>query len=126
LQTRDPEPAVAPDSPVRRMNAGLKRPIFCLVTDRSRLPSGDDAGLVRFAGAAAAAGVNLIQIRERDLGGRRLLALTRAVLAGAAGIAAIGLFTDLRRGVTDDALATSLRALVADLRAGFLRGAAPR
>jgi thiamine-phosphate pyrophosphorylase len=70
------------------MTAGLSRPIFCLVTERSRLSPATDAELVRLAGHAAAAGVNLIQIRERDADGGRLLSLTRAVIAAAAGTAA--------------------------------------
>jgi thiamine monophosphate synthase len=46
--------------------------------------------------------------------------------AGAAGVAAIGLFADLQRDATDDAVAMSLRRLVGDLRAAFHGGAAGR
>ncbi len=70
------------------MTAGLSRPIFCLVTERSRLSPATDAELVRLAGHAAAAGVTLIQIRERDADGGRLLFLTRAVIAAVAGTGA--------------------------------------
>ena len=85
LQTGDAEPAVAADAPVRPMTAGLSRPVFCLVTERSRLSPATDSELVRLAGHAAAAGVTLIQVRERDADGGRLLSLTRAVIAAVAG-----------------------------------------
>ena len=58
--------------------------MICLVTDRRRLSTGLDATdrLVDLVGAAARAGVDLIQIRERDLEGRELAALvTRCVAA---------------------------------------------
>jgi thiamine-phosphate pyrophosphorylase len=51
----------------------LERPIICLVTDRRRLVGGDDrfqvarASLGELARHAVNAGVDLIQIRERDL-----------------------------------------------------------
>jgi len=228
------------------MTAGLALPVFCLVTDRHQLRSPDDSELVRLTAGAAAAGANLIQIRERDLDDRRLLSLTRAIVravagtaarvvvndridialaagadgvqlrtdsppaelvrsvvpadfligrsvhdeaeavaaartgvdylilgtifrsaskpaatqwlgpeglgrvartisvpllaiggvtvdkvgtvaaAGAAGFAAIGLFAEVQRDATDEALDTALRSLMADLRAAFRRGAAPR
>lgn len=57
------------------------RPLLCLVTDRSRLPrsAGSDgrAGLIAFVKAAARAGIDLIQIRERDLNSRDLYELVR-------------------------------------------------
>jgi thiamine-phosphate diphosphorylase len=59
----------------------LPTPVVCLVTDRRRLPGAGLDGLVMLAGAAARAGVNLIQIRERDLEARPLTDLTRRVLA---------------------------------------------
>lgn len=60
-------------------------PLICLVTDRRRLPEPCDDSLVRLATDAAAAGVGLIHLRERDLDDRRLLALARRVVAAAAG-----------------------------------------
>lgn len=60
-------------------------PIICLVTDRRRLSEPCDDSLVRLATDAAAAGVGLIHLRERDLDDRRLLALARRVVAAAAG-----------------------------------------
>jgi thiamine-phosphate pyrophosphorylase len=55
------------------------RPVLCLVTDRrlSRWPL-DDA-----VAASVAAGVNWVQVREKDLEGAALLDLTRAVIAAA-------------------------------------------
>ena len=46
--------------------------MICLVTDRRRLAEGADAAdrLVELVAAAASAGVELIQIRERDLEAR--------------------------------------------------------
>jgi thiamine-phosphate pyrophosphorylase len=61
--------------------------MLCLVTDRRRLTSADtsaaDAGrcLVEQARHAVEAGIDLIQLRERDLGARDLAALTRELLA---------------------------------------------
>jgi thiamine-phosphate pyrophosphorylase len=59
------------------------RPVICLVTDRHRLRPPDTGALVRVTSSAAKAGVNLIQVRERDLDDRRLLALTRQIVAAA-------------------------------------------
>lgn len=54
-----------------------------LITDRRLLGSDPSSRerLVQFAADAAAAGIDLIQIRERDLGVRDLLGLARAVVA---------------------------------------------
>ena len=65
--------------------ADLRRPAICLVTDRRRLPSPQHDNLVRLAASAAAAGVDLIHLRERDLDDRSLLALARDVVRAAAG-----------------------------------------
>ena len=56
-----------------------------LVSDRRRLPGGDLAAL---AGEAARAGVDDVQLREKDLGGRALAALARDVAAALAGTGA--------------------------------------
>jgi thiamine-phosphate pyrophosphorylase len=53
------------------------RPVVCLITDRGRLGSNAEAALIRRVSAAARAGVHLVQIRERDLSDRALLALVR-------------------------------------------------
>lgn len=55
-------------------------PLCCLVTDRHQLATLSDQGLaalVSLVGAAAHSGVNLIQIRERDLDDRSLCDLVR-------------------------------------------------
>ncbi len=48
-----------------------------LVTDRARLPPG--RGLAALAAEAAAAGLDAVQVREKDMGDRALIALLRAV-----------------------------------------------
>jgi thiamine-phosphate diphosphorylase len=56
-------------------------PLLCLVTNRSRLPrsasSDGRAELIAFVKAAVRAGIDLIQIRERDLTSRDLYELVR-------------------------------------------------
>jgi thiamine-phosphate pyrophosphorylase len=56
-----------------------------LITDRRRLEGRDLTSLVR---EAAAAGVDRVQVREKDLEGGRLRALVGAVIAAAGGTAA--------------------------------------
>ena len=57
------------------------RPVTCMITDRTRLT--DESGLDRLSAVvarvamAAKAGVHLVQLRERDLEGGALLALSR-------------------------------------------------
>lgn len=59
------------------------RPIICYVTDRKAVaPSGNVAGALDKIRLAAAAGVDWIQVREKDLEGRELFSLARD--AGAA------------------------------------------
>ena len=57
--------------------------MICLVTDRRRLSTGVDAVdlLIELVGAAARAGIDLVQVRERDLEGRALAALVSRCLA---------------------------------------------
>jgi len=64
------------------------RPVLCYVTDRHLLGPDEDARLAALSAAirrAIAAGVDWIQIREKDLSGRRLSELTRDAVAAAAG-----------------------------------------
>lgn len=72
--------------PHRGPGAAAGPAIICAVTDRSRLAGGDAGidGLVARLAAAAAAGVDLLQIREPDLSGWELLSLVRRVLAAVA------------------------------------------
>ncbi|HXH06321.1 MAG TPA: thiamine phosphate synthase [Vicinamibacterales bacterium] len=70
------------------MTLPTRRPLVCLVTDRRRLrPEASEAerlsAVLALVEEAAAAGVDLIQIRERDLTDRTLLALVEQALARA-------------------------------------------
>ena len=59
-------------------------PRTLVITDRRRLPGADDgAALVAFVGAVATAGVDAVQVRERDWDDRRLLQVTRAACEAA-------------------------------------------
>lgn len=55
------------------------RPVVCMITDRHRL-GGDEDRLVRRVAEAAAAGVDLVQVRERDLEARELSRLVARCL----------------------------------------------
>jgi thiamine-phosphate diphosphorylase len=61
------------------------RPVICLVTDRARFGGID--GVVAHVAAAARAGVDLVQVRERDLEGRALQDLVVACLGAVDGTA---------------------------------------
>lgn len=71
--------------------AQRSRPVICLVTDRRRLgPAADSESarilqLIELVGAAARAGVDLIQIRERDLDASPLARLVSRCLEASAG-----------------------------------------
>jgi thiamine-phosphate pyrophosphorylase len=99
-------------------------PRICLVTDRRR------AEPIEQARAAAAAGVDLIQVRERDLEAAALATLVRAVLASIRGTATRVVVNDrVDVALACDADGVHLRAdsiAVADVRqlapAGFLVG----
>jgi thiamine-phosphate pyrophosphorylase len=61
-----------------------RAPILCYVTDRKGLASADGhhiEPLLKRVATAAAAGVDWIQIREKDLSGKELSSLTREALA---------------------------------------------
>jgi thiamine-phosphate diphosphorylase len=63
-----------------------KKPIVCYVTDRKSLAvGGGGEGVLEKIRTAAAAGVDWVQIREKDLSGRELLALAREAVAGGVG-----------------------------------------
>lgn len=61
--------------------------MICLVTDRRRLSSGPDNvdRLVEQVGAAGRARIDLVQVRERDLGTRALVALVGRCVQAVAG-----------------------------------------
>jgi len=64
----------------------LKQPIICYVTDRKSLGDGESgAGVLGRIRVAAAAGVDWVQIREKDLSGLELLGLAREAVAERAG-----------------------------------------
>jgi thiamine-phosphate diphosphorylase len=76
------------------MTAGLSRPLICLVTNRRRVvPAGTDS-LLRLIGHAARAGVDLVHIRESDLGDRDLAALVEAAVHAVSGTPARVLVND--------------------------------
>jgi len=56
------------------------QPVVCMITDRRRLPGGEDA-LVQRVAAAAKAGVHLVQVRERDMEARDLARLVGRCVA---------------------------------------------
>ena len=59
-----------------------KIPIICYVTDRKSLGESEGgAGVLGKIRAASAAGVDWVQIREKDLSGRELLGLAREAVA---------------------------------------------
>ncbi len=60
-------------------------PVLMLVTDRRLLPEGGLAGL---AGEAARAGVDLVQVREKDLGDGALVRLAGEICAAVKGTSA--------------------------------------
>ena len=65
-----------------------RRHIICLISDRHRLAALTPLPLPAFVGAAAHAGVDLIQIRERDLDARPLASLVGDCLSTIRGTAA--------------------------------------
>jgi thiamine-phosphate pyrophosphorylase len=78
------------------LSSGTERRILCYVTDRVGLAAGEvraDEGararrLIEQIRMAIEAGVDWVQIREKDLSGRALMELTREVVAVAAGVTA--------------------------------------
>jgi len=64
------------------LSAKLENPIVCYVTDRKSLGGGDSCErLLSRIGIAIAAGADWVQIREKDLPARELLALAREAVA---------------------------------------------
>jgi thiamine-phosphate pyrophosphorylase len=91
------------------LSPALKSPIVCYVTDRKSLGVGEGGesvlGKIR---AAAAAGVDWVQIREKDLSGRDLLELAREAVAG----------RTLARVIVNDRLDVALAAGAAGVHLG--------
>jgi thiamine-phosphate pyrophosphorylase len=65
------------------LSPGPKKPIVCYVTDQKSLGVSEGGeGVLGKIRAAAGAGLDWVQIREKDLSGRELLALAREAVAG--------------------------------------------
>jgi thiamine-phosphate pyrophosphorylase len=95
----------------------LERPLVCLVTDRRRLIDGDApfditrAMLLRIAREAAAAGVDLIQVREPGLEAAQLTDLVAAIVAVTRGSPTLVVVNDrLDVALTSGAHGVHLRA----------------
>jgi thiamine-phosphate pyrophosphorylase len=85
-------------------------PVICMITDR-RLLGGSSAALLQRIGAAARAGVHLIQIRERDLDAGALTPLVRSAVDAVRGTAARVVVNDrLDVGLAAGAHGVHLRA----------------
>jgi thiamine-phosphate pyrophosphorylase len=93
------------------------QPILCYITDRHAVVSGH---LHAFVVAAIEAGVDLIQIREKDLGTRDLLRLVEAAVKGVRGRSArVGPATGaLTRVVVNDRLDVALAARAGGVHLG--------
>ena len=102
------------------MTPGLSRPLICLVTDRRRVRPAGTGTLVRLASRAAAAGVDMIHVRESGLDDRQLSGLVSAIVEAVSGTAARVVVNDR----TDIALAT--RAHGVHLRADSISAAQVR
>jgi thiamine-phosphate pyrophosphorylase len=68
------------------LSPASKTPIICYVTDRKSLGEGEGGtGVLGRIRGAIAAGVDWVQIREKDLSGRELLGLAREAVAAGGG-----------------------------------------
>ena len=93
------------------MPAARKIPIVCYVTERKSLDtSGADPNVLVKIRAAIAAGVDWVQIREKDLPARELLELTRAAIR----IAAEDAGANATRKVATEVAPLGVRILVND------------
>lgn len=101
----------------------MQRPVLCCVTGRRRFGYTIDQLLERVR-LAAAAGVDLIQIRERDLSDAHLVALTRSAVASAAGTRA-GVLVNDRLDVAIAAGAAGVHLRGDSVAASRLRTIAP-
>jgi thiamine-phosphate pyrophosphorylase len=90
-------------------------PRVCYVTDRKALSAADPgAGVRESIAAAIQAGADWVQIREKDLPARELLALARAAVA----MAGIGPRADAARVMVNDRLDVALAAGAAGVHLG--------
>jgi thiamine-phosphate pyrophosphorylase len=121
------------ESPMHRSRRALTAPVVAMVSDRHRYGGNEEEACEAFISAArraASAGVDLIQIRERGLDDRQLLALAtrvRAVLSGTGSQTLVNDRTDVALAAGVDGVhlparaisAASVRPIVPD---GFLIG----
>ena len=90
-------------------------PRVCYITDRKSLPGTDPrAGVRETIAAAIQAGADWVQIREKDLPARELLALVRAAVA----MAGTARRTDAARVLVNDRLDVALAAGAAGVHLG--------
>lgn len=101
------------------------RPVLCLITDRARQGAGWPARIPAQAAAAARAGVQLIQVRERDLEGGLLERLVRDCVVAVRGTPARVLVND-RLDVALAAGAHGVHLRGDSLAAERVRAVAPR
>jgi thiamine-phosphate pyrophosphorylase len=99
-------------------------PVFCFVTERRRFGASWEDALVRRVRAAAAEGVHLIQIRERDLDGGPLTRLVAACVNAVRGTRARVLVND-RFDVAVAAGAHGVHLRGDSFRASRVRACAP-
>lgn len=87
------------------------RPIVCYVTSREALGTEKPGEkLLAKIRAAAAAGVDWVQIREREMTARELLALTKAAIAAASGVVSVVVNDRLDVALAAGAAGVHLRA----------------
>jgi thiamine-phosphate diphosphorylase len=99
-------------------------PVTCMITDRQRLPDRSEAALLASVATAAAAGVDLVQVRERDLDGGALLRLTRGAVAAVRGTSTRVLVND-RVDIALAAAAHGVHLRGDSMPAGRVRAIAP-
>jgi thiamine-phosphate pyrophosphorylase len=100
-------------------------PVICMVTDRRAYGDGWEDALVRRVGAAARAGVHLIQVRERGLDARDYVQLVSRCVREAAGTHARVIVND-RLDVALSAGAHGLHLPTAGILAARVRTAVTR
>jgi thiamine-phosphate pyrophosphorylase len=94
------------------------KPIVCYVTDRKTIKSDDpDANALARIRAAIAAGVDWVEIREKDLPGKKLLGLVRQVVSASL-LARRGAAEDRVRILVNDRLDVALAAAAAGVHLG--------
>lgn len=65
---------------MRQLIQGRAEPLVYLITDRHQLARQEAGALIRFVEGAFKAGVDMVQIREKDLSARALMELTEQIV----------------------------------------------